>query len=212
MHVGAARVVAVIFVVAATFAGGRYCWKTLTHRIAPRLATWLIFLVASGLSLWSYRVHDHAMAAIETNIENRVDVVELVAIVLAVIISARHDRERLRLSGFDWGCLVAAVAIVFIWGATGSSFWTNILLQALMCIGYGPTFWHLLRERRNTEPFDMWCVSLGIAALGLVPPLLVEPHDRLAIVYAGRAVVSVTLMLGLMWHCERQQKRVFVPR
>ena len=85
----------------AIFADGRYCWKTLTHRITPRLATWLIFLVGSSLSLASYRAHVHAGTSFMSNIANYIDVTGLVLIVASVLISARHEPERLRLNRFE---------------------------------------------------------------------------------------------------------------
>ena len=78
----AANTMAIVFALVAAFAGGRYCWKALTHRIAPRLATWLIFLVASALSLASYLAHAHTHASFAASIANRFDVVEVGAIVV----------------------------------------------------------------------------------------------------------------------------------
>jgi uncharacterized membrane protein len=208
----AANVTAIVIVLLVAAASWRYCWKTLAHRIAPRLATWLIFLVASALSLASYYAHEHAQASFVANIANHVDVIQLVAIVVSVLISAKHERERLRLGEFDLWCLASAALIAFLWVATGSSLATNLLLQVLMCVGYGPTLWHLFKEKRNTEPFDVWCASLGIAMLALLPPLLSRPRDWLAIIYVGRATLSVMVILGVMWYFHRREISLNMPR
>ena len=193
-------VVAFVLIAIAIFADGRYCWKTLTHRIGPRLATWLIFLVGSSLSLASYRAHVHVGTSFVSNIANYIDATGLVLIVASVLISARHEPERLRLKRFDWWCLVAAAAIVVLWIATGANVAANLLLQVLMCIGYSPTFKHLYQEKRNTEPFDSWIANLCISTLSLIPPLLSRPCDWLGVVYAGRAVVCVVIILFAMRH------------
>lgn len=199
----AANVIAIIFAVIAVIAGGRYCWKALTHRIAPRFATWLIFLVASGLSLASYMAH-HAgeKISLAANVANRVDVVELVAIIAAILWSSRYEPGRRHLKMFDWWCFVSAAAIVAVWAVTGSSFTANLLLQTLMCVGYFPTIQHLLKEKKNTEPFDVWCANLGIAMLALIPSLITK--DVLGIIYAGRAVLCVAAMIFAMWYFGRR--------
>jgi hypothetical protein len=208
-----ANAAAVVFVVLGAFIYGRYCWKTLTHRIAPRLATWLIFIVASWLSLASYLFHVHADAKtlFVANIGNRADAVALTVILVSVWFSARDDPKRRRLRKFDWGCLAAAGLIVILWIATRSNLWAFILLQALMCVGYGPTLWHMLKEKRNTEPFDVWWVNLGLAALSLIPPILIK--DSFGIVYAVRAILSVATILSVMGWAHRQNlRRSFNPR
>ena len=207
-----AKLIAAAVVLLVASASGRYCWKTLTHRIAPRLATWLIFFVASTLSLASYYAHARAQASFVANIGNHVDVIELVAIVVSVLISARYERERLRLEPFDMWCLAFAGLIVAFWTVTGSSLAANILLQILICVGYCPTLQHLFKERRNTEPFDVWCASLVIAVLAIVPPFLVRHRDWLAIAYAGRATLSVMIVLGVMWHFHRREVLLNRPR
>ena len=56
----------------------------------------------------------------------------------------------------------------------------------------------------NTEPFHVWLASFGIAVLALVPPLLVRPCDWLAVVYPGRATLSVLVLLFAMRHYHRK--------
>jgi len=147
-----------------------------------------------------------AVSSFAASIANRFDVIEVGAIVISILISARHDRERLRLGKFDLWCLGAAVLIGILWIRTGSSFWAYVLLQVLMCVGYWPMLQHLLKMKSNTEPFDVWLASFGIAALALVPPLHVRPYDWLAVVYPGRATLSVLILLSAMWYYHRKTK------
>jgi hypothetical protein len=210
----AANVMAVIFVLVGACAGARYCWKTLTHRNEPRLATWLIFFVAAMLSLWSYCVHAHAHAhaSFVASIANRFDVVEVCVITIAILISARHDRRRLKFKPVDYFCLGGAALIVVLWVGTGSSLWAYILLQILMCVAYCSTIGHLFKVKINTEPFDVWLASLGIALLALVPPLLVRPIDWLAIAYPVRAALCVLTLLFVMRHYHRRVLSANKPR
>jgi ABC-type xylose transport system permease subunit len=205
-------IIAFALIAAAAFGSGRYCWNTLTHRITPKLATWLIFLVGSLLSLASYRAHVHQGTSFVSNIANYIDAVTLVAIVASVLISARHERDRLQLNCFDLWCLASAALIAFLWIVTGASLLANLLLQVLMCVGYFPTLKHLFKEKRNTEPFDSWLASLGIATLALVPPLLALPRDWLGVVYTGRGVTCVVITLFVMRYYHYREDLSVGPR
>jgi len=196
--------IAIAFAAGAVLVNGRYCWKTLAHRIEPRLASWLIFCVASMIGLVSYRLHEGVRASVMTNIMNHSDVLWISAITISILISARHEPERLRLSRFDRWCLALAGSIIVFWVATGSSLSANILSQVLMCVGYGPMFWSFYRTKRNTEPFDVWLATLGGVMIGIIPPLLAQPHDWLAILYACRAIFCVAVTLAMMWHYHRR--------
>ena len=101
---------------------------------------------------------------------------------------------------------------MLLWIATGSNLVAYVLLQMLLTVGYGPTVWHLFKEKRNTEPFDVWGVSLVIAALAIVPPFFVQPHDGFAIAYAVRATLSVAIILGVMWYFHRREVSLNRPR
>ena len=81
-----------------------------------------------------------------------------------------------------------------------------------MCVAYWPTFQHMYRVKVNTEPFDVWLASLGIALLALVPPLLVRPLDGLAIAYPVRAALCVSTLLFVMRHYHRRALSMNVPR
>ena len=140
------------------------------------------------------------------------DAVELLAIVAAILFSSRHEPERRHLKRFDWYCLASAFLIVMLWAATGSNVMANLLLQMLMCVGYGPTLWHLLKEKRNTEPLDIWCANLFLALLALAPPLLSRPCDWLAVIYAGRATLCVVVLLAVMVYFHRQKVVSTQPR
>jgi hypothetical protein len=130
------------------------------------------------------------------------------AIFLAILFSSRHEPERRRFKRFEVWCFVAAAFIVALWAVTGSSFWAFIFLQALMCVGYGPTLMHLLRGRRVTEPFDVWSVNLLLGFISLVPALLSRYRDWLAIIYAVRATLCVSAILSVMWYFHRKTRNL----
>lgn len=184
--------VAVVLEVAAF---GWYARQVIVGAITPALATWLICAIASTLSLVTYLAANKGEKPVIANIANRVDPVVVWAVAMIIMFSPKSDT---RLHVFDVACLAASSFIMIIWAKTHSAEKANRLIQVIMVAGYLPTFYRLLHEGRNTESFLSWSVNLVVSALFLIPPI--RKNDSLGKLYAGRAVVSVILVLFTMMY------------
>ena len=174
-------------------ADGWYCLQIARGTIAPALATWLIFGVATTISLVSYLKHPRNNNSLVANLANRADPIICWVIVAFIVFAPRSDKS---LHAFDFGCLAASGLIVVIWAVSGSHITANLLIQLVMLVSYLPTYHRILHERRNTESFVMWGLNLVVALLFLIAPIRLR--DRLGILYAARAAGSTMLMLLFM--------------
>lgn len=59
--------------------------------------------------------------------------------------------------------------------------------------------------RRNTEVYGPWLMLLAIGCLSEIGA--VAKHDTLGIIYAGRLIVSVSLVLALQYHLTSKNKK-----
>lgn len=158
----------------------------------PVLMTWLLFAVATSLSFTTYWAAD-AKRDWQVNIANSVDVVLCWLIFFFVLLGGR--RVRLGLNLFEIGCLGASALIFWLWRRTRAHKSSNVALQLLMVVAYLPTYYQLWYARHNTEPLLLWCIVWVACAIALVPPWL--KRDRLALLYAGRAFISVSINMAL---------------
>ena len=194
---------AVGFAMALAIVGdGWYCWHIVAGPISPSLATWLIFAIASTVSLASYLKHNDEKKPFIANLANRYDPIVVWTIVAFIVFSPKSDMSLCR---FDIGCLVASGLILIVWAVTRSAITANLLIQLVMVAAYIPTFFRLLHGGRNTESFLMWEANLAVAALFLIPPI--RRGDWLAVVYASRAIVCVAGIIAVMAYLQ-----FFMPR
>lgn len=190
-------VAVVITAILAVFAGAWYCLQIVNGAVAPALATWLIFGIASTLSLVSYLKTPRTNNSFFANIANRLDPVATWVVVAFILFSSKSDKS---LHAFDYVCLAFAAIVVGIWAMSGSAKIANVLAQSIIFAGYFPTYAKMIGERRNTESFVMWGLNLAIVSLFLIPPI--RHRDKLGILYAGRGVVGVAGTLLIMLYFE----------
>jgi len=178
----------------------RYAWLTATGDIQPRLATWLLSAIAVSISMASYLSHRletdpgrGKMDGFITNAQNSIDLLGTWLISAAIFFSARADAY---FNGFDLVCIGAAVAILVFWRLNRKHAAANLAIQIIMVVAYFPTFYVLWSAGQNTESFVTWGMTWIAAAASVVPAVL--DKDKLAVVYSGRAVLLVTLLLLLM--------------
>jgi hypothetical protein len=174
-----------------------YCLQIVRGTIAPALATWLIFGVATTISLASYLKHPRDNTSFAANLANRLDPVVVWIIVAFIVFAPRSDKS---LHAFDFLCFALSGMIIVAWAKSGSAFWANILIQIVMLLSYLPTCYKMIHRGRNTESFVMWGLSLIIALLFLVTSA--RFRDRLAMLYAGRAAASVAVILLIMLYLQ----------
>ncbi len=188
-------------VILTIIADGYYCLQIIRGDIAPPLATWVVCGVAATLALFSYRSQNEGEHSIVTSFGNHLDLVIVWAIVGVILIAPKSDRS---VNKFDLMSLCVGAGIAIAWAvvkfATGSgkraAIVANILSNGLLVVGYGPTCYRLVSRGRNTDSFVMWGISLVIASLFIVAPI--RHKDTWQIVYFGRALVSIVVVLVLM--------------
>jgi hypothetical protein len=179
-----------------TASGVRYIWLVRRHLIEPAASTWMIFLTGTSLSFATYMVAENRDFV--TGILNTMDVLEVGAILIAVLIWG--NRKGGRLSRFE-KLYLAGIGLIIVYGfAFGDAWGSNLFVQALITMGYIPTVHKVISNKRNTESFLPWIFSLCAGLFALVPALF--DGNTLATVYAGRTVVLVGLFIMLMGYYE----------
>jgi hypothetical protein len=185
----------------AAIGDGWYCWHVIYGPIQPALATWLIFAVASTLSLLSYLKHNDGRQPFIANVANRVDPILVWAVVLLIMVAPKSDKS---IHPFDIGCLALSVVIGLLWWVAGkmkispkaSTIAANLLVNLIMVAGYLPTIYKLIATKRNTESFLTWGFNLLVGILFVVSPI--RRRDWLSVAYIGRAIICMVLIIGTM--------------
>jgi len=160
-----------------------------------------MFLAGTALSFASYTLSEKHNT--ESGILLTVDFLNVAVIVTALLICGK--RKDVRFKPFEkrylgGAALIALYGIVFR-DAIGS----NFLAQALITIGYFPTFQSLVTEKRNSESFSMWGGTFLLCFVGLCSAI--HGDNRLATIYASRGLVLVGAMLCTMTYYHRKQMR-----
>lgn len=179
----------------------RYTYQIWKREISPTFSTWIIFLLGTGLSLTTYAIaenHDF-----RSGILNTMDVIAVAVVILAIIIWGNRG---VRFKPFEKWYLGGIGAIVAYGLLSGDAWRSNIFTQVLISIGYIPTIQNLVKEKRNVESFTGWICGI-IAGLIALYPAIVD-GNTLAIVYAFRAIVLVSIIIKVMIHYELRLRRV----
>ena len=199
------EVIALAVTILSTTATTYYCYLTIKKKISPVLSSWLLFSVATSMSLTTYifsKEHD----AIR-NIGNAIDVAAALAITSVVGLSNR-SKNALSFTRLETACLLATAAILVFWGSSRNETVSNLAVQGILIAGYLPLVTHLWKARENTESTFIWTVFLLNSSLALYLPI--KEKDLLATVYNLRAVISVALVVGLILRIKfRKRKRGF---
>ncbi len=181
------------------FIGFRYWWLLRQQRIRPALAMWILFSVATTVSLLAY-LAEGAYSPLE-NILNTTDIAMVSSVAIAILIYG--DRST-RLTRFDRGCLGAVMIIITFWGLTRQHVAAHLLIQLVLVIAYLPVLRRLHRATENTESFAIWF------AMFLAPVVsLLSSRGTLATVYAVRNIACTALLLLVMgrisWRAYRRR-------
>ncbi len=170
----------------------RYCQLVLNGKIQPVLATWLMFCISVSLSFSTYVFTEKH--SITGNLGNVVDLFEVWAIFVTVIFYRRKNQRIF--NRLEIKCILASAAIVIFWIFTGQHAVSNLLLQIILVIAYAPLVQTLWLGPRNTEPLDVWTATLMVCAGAMY--LAVCRQDYLGMVYSGRAIILVSIVLFLI--------------
>jgi hypothetical protein len=98
-----------------------------------------------------------------------------------------------RFNRFDMFCIAVVAAILIFWFFTQNHFVTNLLVQGILVVAYFPVVSRIVKTKQNHENYLIWTGML-LAALLAMP----ISEGQLALIYTGRAVVCILLLMGLM--------------
>lgn len=90
--------------------------------------------------------------------------------------------------------------IIAFWLITRKHLITNLLVQGILVIAYFPVVNRMLRTGENHESYLIWGGMLLTALLALL-----SVDGELALIYTLRAVVSISLLMGLMYYTDRRK-------
>ncbi len=174
----------------------RFVYLIRKHRIQPALAMWLFFLLAIATSFITYLRDGGTGAA--GNILNATDLFLATSVVVSILL---YGDKSSGFNKFDLACLGLVIIIMIFWLATGAHFMTNILIQAILVIAYFPVVERMVRLKRNTETFTGWTGMLLAATISLF-----SVEGALAYIYSIRAIVCISLLMGLMLYFTYKSK------
>ncbi len=184
-------------------ATARYCYLTVKKRIAPVITSWLLFALATTLSLATY-LHSERHDIVR-NIGNAVDVITVLTVTSFIAFSNRSEKG-LNFKRREIVCLLASAVITVFWSVSHNDTISNLAIQGILLAGYLPLADHLWRAEENTEPTFIWAIYLVASTIALYLPI--KEKDLLATIYNLRAVISVATVLFLILRIKfRQRKR-----
>lgn len=193
------KILGVLISVLAVLLTFRYCQLIISGRVKPVLATWLMFCVADSLSFLTYIFTEKP--SFLGNIANMIDMFEVWVILFATLIcQSKHQRRPNFVESF---CLAVSAGIAIFWFFTGQHVISNLSLQIIMVLAYGPQFQTLWFASENTEYFKIWAATLIMGVGAFFSSW--GKQDLLGMVYSGRAIILISITLYLI---RRVEKRV----
>ncbi len=174
----------------------RFVYLIRKQKIQPALAMWLFFLLAIATSFITYLRNGGIGAT--GNILNATDLFLATSVVVSILI---YGDKSSGFNKFDLVCLALVIIIMIFWFATGAHFVTNLLIQAILVIAYFPVVERMVRLKRNTETFTGWTGMLLAAIVSLF-----SVEGSLAYIYSIRAIVCISLLMGLMFYFTYKSK------
>lgn len=164
--------------------------------VDPTLSTWIIFLVGASLSFSTYL--STGKGDFVTGALNGADILSETTVVLSIIL---FGVRRWKMRPFEKFYFSGLVIVAVFWFLTANSFISNLLVQAILALGYIPTIHTLLKGKTNTESFATWGLILAASLVSLYPSTIAlhKNGDILALVYAVRSIVLLSTVLLLMW-------------
>ncbi len=184
-----AKIIEIIVVILTLWYTGIYLREMMKGRVKPVLATWLLFVLGTSLSIVT-NFKETGVQGFGANIFNLTDALGVTIIFLFALFRPNTNR---RFDTFEKSCL-SAVGIVFIfWLLSGQSVVSHLLVQCVFVVAYLPTLRKLWSAEANTESIVTWSLNTMAAGLGIIPPLI--NHDLLPLVYCIRGTVSAFLVV-----------------
>lgn len=173
-----------------------YAYKIFKGSTKPALSTWIIMFTGTGLSLITYLLASNW--EFRPGILNILDVSVTVIIIIATLL---WSKAKVKFRTFEKWYLVIAGLITLFWILTKNPFGANLLIQALILIGYFPTIQKLVTEKQNTESFSAWLIAYSAGILAIFPAM--KSSSILPIIYVGRTLVMQAIIISLMIYYEK---------
>lgn len=173
----------------------RFIYLIKGGRIQPALAMWVFFLLAIATSMVTYIKHGNMDW--QGSILNATDLFLASSVVIAILL---YGDKSSRFSKFDLLCLGLVALIMLFWFFSGAHYITNMLIQAILVIAYFPVIDRMIKTKKNTESFTGWIGMLLAAIFSLF-----SVEGTLAWIYSLRAIISITLLMGLMLYFQRKK-------
>jgi multisubunit Na+/H+ antiporter MnhF subunit len=166
----------------------------------PSPSTWFLFTVGSLLSLITYRCAGYHPLSNET-----VFWLSFLANAATLFGVLRGREEPIRFDGFDRLCFAAVGIILIVILVCRMYAVANVAIQAVMFIGYGPTFKKLAALERKTESLSVWIGNGFSSAIFIYLPL--RSWDLLGAAYPIRALICIVVMIFLLCRIEYRARR-----
>ncbi|MEW6617067.1 MAG: hypothetical protein AB1333_01455 [Patescibacteria group bacterium] len=183
--------------ISAVFVAGCYLFACVfysffVHRkkVTPKLATWIIFSVATGIGVATFVSKNIKALHWQVMTLQASDFFSCVVITVILFLYKYH----IRLTKFDRWCLVASGVILILWWISKDAQFSNFLVQALICVGYAPTVIDIFREKKHNESFVLWGSYFIASVVSFVPVLFFG--ELISIVYSTR---STLMLLGMIF-------------
>jgi len=172
-----------------------YYWLIYHKKIRPSLAMWVFFTLAVGMSLFTY-IKEGTHSPWD-NVLNTTDLLFVSSVTLSILLFG--DRST-RFNRFDLGCLLVVALIVIFWFITENNVVTHLMVQGILVIAYFPVVSRMIRTKENNENYLLWGGMLLAALLALL-----STRGSLALIYTGRAVVCIILLMLIMAWVDKQK-------
>lgn len=180
-------------------AAGMVCsWKIIRKQgVDPPLSTWLIFIAATIIGFATYLKNGGINRPLTEGALPLSDVVMCAIVALTLVFFGSRG---LAFKPFERVYVVGLVLILVYWYFTSDPWWSNILVQGLIMVGFIPTIQNMFREGRNTESFLFWLLVLVGSAIACYPAYRawVEHGSSLVLIYSARATIACSSLLALM--------------
>lgn len=180
-----------------------YCVFIIKGSVHPTLMTWILFFFAVSLSFgtyWSSGKHSFL-----NNICNTGDLISVLLIIVIIVFWGKNIRFNINI--LEIICILFSFIILIFWRVTKSHEISNIFLQVIMIIAYFPTFHQLWISYKSSESIIYWILVLFSGISGFITGTLVK--DPLAMIYSGRSVVMVFILIFLILRLTIKKNRLY---
>jgi hypothetical protein len=170
-----------------------YSYLTRKKKVAPKLATWIIFSTATGINFATYIGKnigqlDWRIASLQAS-----DFISCIGIATSLLVF----QYKIKFTIFDLWCLGFSGFTLLLWWISRDPEISNFFIQALICIGYFPTVSDIFKNKKHSESYLLWG-SYFVASVASLAFVLFFEGDIISIVYAIRSTCMLFGMILLM--------------